>query len=382
MEPLPLTAAIGEYEKQAADVLAAWRAGDANALEFFRKRLPRLLDEKIRWLPKRLTEEELRAIVLDLDDARTATARGYEFADWSALAAFVEAIARRDPAVYPFECAVDAVVDGDVAALRALLDANPDLARARSTRVTHFDPPVHRATLLHYVAANGTEGYRQRTPANAVEVTKTLLDAGAEVDALASLYGGECATMSLLVSSCHPAKAGLQVALVDLLVSYGASLRDTGVGNWVSPVETALVFGYRDAAAALVRHGAPVTLPSAAGLGRADLVRELLPASNALARHRALAIAAQSGEVETTRLLLDAGEDPNRFNPQGTHGHTPPIHQAVWGGHLEVVRLLVERGARLDIRDTIYGGTPLGWAEYGGKDAIAAYLRGVAGVGG
>jgi hypothetical protein len=31
-----------------------------------------------------------------------------------------------------------------------------------------------------------------------------------------------------------------------------------------------------------------------------------------------------------------------------------------------VARLLVARGARLDIRDTIWHGTPLGWAIHGG----------------
>jgi hypothetical protein len=40
-----------------------------------------------------------------------------------------------------------------------------------------------------------------------------------------------------------------------------------------------------------------------------------------------------------------------------------------------VVRLLVERGARLDIKDTGYQSTPLGWAEYGGRKEIAEYLR-------
>ena len=34
-----------------------------------------------------------------------------------------------------------------------------------------------------------------------------------------------------------------------------------------------------------------------------------------------------------------------------------------------------ERGARLDIRDTLFEGTPLGWAEYLGQQAIAEYLR-------
>ena len=55
------------------------------------------------------------------------------------------------------------------------------------------------------------------------------------------------------------------------------------------------------------------------------------------------------------------------------------VTQAALGGHLELVTLLVERGARLDIRDTIYGGTPLGWAEYGNKPEIAEYLRSVGG---
>ncbi|NWF83222.1 MAG: ankyrin repeat domain-containing protein [Bryobacteraceae bacterium] len=373
---LPLTAAIAEYESQAESLLEAWRAGDAGALQFFHAHLPRMLDDRVKWLPKRLSEEELRAAVFDMDDARTAVARGYDFAGWEALAAFAAAIERRDPEVYPFERAVDAVADGDLASLRSLLKEYPGLVRARSKRVTHFDPPVHRATLLHYVAANGTEGYRQRTPGNAVEIATALLDAGAEADALANLYGGECTTLSLLVSSCHPAQAGVQVPLIDLLAARGASLAETGTGNWVSPVETALVFGYRDAAEELVRHGAPLSLPAAAGLGRLKLVRELLPESSELARHRALAIAAQSGEVETTRLLLEAGEDPNRFDPPGTHSHTTPLHQAVWAGHLDVVRLLVARGARLDIRDTIYNSTPLGWAEYGGREEIAALLRG------
>jgi ankyrin repeat protein len=40
------------------------------------------------------------------------------------------------------------------------------------------------------------------------------------------------------------------------------------------------------------------------------------------------------------------------------------------------VRLLVERGARLDIRDTVYDATPLDWAVHGGRTATAEYLRG------
>ena len=49
-----------------------------------------------------------------------------------------------------------------------------------------------------------------------------LLRAGAEVDAVADMYEGKHTTMSMLVSSGHPAKAGLQVALTETLLDFGA----------------------------------------------------------------------------------------------------------------------------------------------------------------
>src|SRR5262249_50554689 len=163
----------------------------------------------------------------------------------------------------------------------------------------------HQATLLHYIAANGVEGHRQKTPKNAVEVAKMLLDAGAEADALASMYGGECTTMSMLVSSCHPAQAGVQVALAETLLDYGAAVEGRGAGAWTSPLMTALAFGYSDAGEALVRRGARVdTLAAAAGLGRLDDAVRLLPSAGGEERHRALALAAQHGRAEIVRLLL------------------------------------------------------------------------------
>src|SRR6185436_7211293 len=114
--------------------------------------------------------------------------------------------AREESPIRRFETAVEAVVDGEVAALERLLRADPGLVRARSSRVTHSDPPEHRSTLLHYVASNGVEGHRQRSPKNAVAVATMLLEAGAEPDALSFAYGGECTTMTLLVSSTPPAR--------------------------------------------------------------------------------------------------------------------------------------------------------------------------------
>ena len=136
--------------------------------------------------------------------------------------------------------------------------------------------------------------------------------------------------MSLLVSSTPPAKAGVQVPLVHVLIDHGAAVTPTGEGHWTSPLITALVFGFADAARALVERGAPVdTLAAAAGLGRIDTCRRMLPSASADDRHRALALAAQLGHPEIVALLIDAGEDPNRFNPPGTHAHSTPLHQAI-----------------------------------------------------
>jgi ankyrin repeat protein len=358
-DQLPYRAALEEYQHQAEALLAALKSADEAAAWRFKWLHPRFRGRPVT---------DVKAATLDIADAQVVVAQEYGFASWVDLAEFTEAV-RRDGPVARFEAAVEAVVSGDVEALRSMLREDPELVRARSTR-------RHHATLLHYLGANGVEGGRQKTPKNAVEVAKLLLDAGAEVDALADMYDNRCTTMSMLVSSCHPAEAGLQVALAETLLDYGAALDGPG-SAWQSAVMTALTFGYLSTAEALARRGAPLNnLPAVAGLGRLDDTARLLPAADSRSRHVALALAAQHGHEDVVRLLLDAGEDPNRYNPDGYHSHATPLHHAAGSNHADVVRLLVERGARLDIQDTVYRGTPLDWAVYGGRTAIADYLRG------
>ena len=119
----------------------------------------------------------------------------------------------------PFDEAVEAIITGNAAALTKLLVAHPDLIKARSRS-------DHKATLLHYVAANGVEDELQKSPKNAAEIARILIEAGAEVDALAETYGGGTnqTTLCLLVSSIHPAAAGVQPALVQVLCDAGAAV--------------------------------------------------------------------------------------------------------------------------------------------------------------
>ena len=355
---LPFRATLAEYQKQAERLYDALQAGDDDARWNFKWMHPRYRSKSVR---------DVDAATLGVGDAQIVVAQEYAFNKWEDLAKFTEAVAREGPIV-TFETAVEAVVGGDLPLIQSILREHPELPHARSAR-------RHHATLLHYIGANGVEGIRQKTPPNAIEITKTLLDAGAEPDAIADLYDNECTTMSMLVSSVHPARAGLQVPLAELLLDHGAAPQGRGTA-WQSPAMTALQFGYLDTARALARRGAaPDTLSAAAGLGLVDEARRRLPIADSKERHIAIALAAQHGNTEIVRMLLDAGEDPNRYNPDGWHSHSTPLHQAIASDHEDVVRLLVERGARTDIKDKVYDGTALGWAVYCERPAIAEWLR-------
>jgi hypothetical protein len=356
-DPLPFRATLEQYQQQADALFDALKSGDEAVEWRFKWGHPRFRGTSV---------DDVRAATLDLSDAQVVVAREYGFENWAHLTAFADSV-KSDGPVVRFETAVDAVVSGDVLRLRSLLHEYPELARARSTR-------RHHATILHYVGANGVEGYRQRTPGNVLDVAQILLDAGTEVDALADMYDEQCTTMSMLVSSSPPDEAGLQTALAEKLLDHGAALDGRG-SKWHSALTTALVFGFLTTAEMLVRRGAQLdNIAPLAGLGRLEETIRLLPTADSESRHIALALAAQHGHVDVVRVLLDAGEDPNRYNPDGFHSHATPMHQAVASDHAHVVRLLADRGARLDIRDTIYQGTPLDWAIYLKRAAIADFL--------
>lgn len=257
-----------------------------------------------------------------------------------------------------FRRAVDLIDSGDVDGLRSHLTNHPALVTQRVT----FEPGYfEHPSLLEFVAENPIR--HGRLPPNIVDVARTVLDAGARAET-----SSVNATLALVASGRIPRECGVQVALVDLLCDYGAdanaAMRDAvGHGEW-------------EAVDALIRRGADVNMSVAAAMGRVEEVRRALPAADGEMRHFALAWAAQYGHADVVRLLLDAGEDPSRYNPRGAHAHSTPLHQAAFAGHLDVVRLLTDRGARLDIRDTIHQGTPLQWAAYVGHADVVEFLRG------
>ena len=287
-----------------------------------------------------------------------------------------------------FSRAVQAIINGDEEGLKALLRADPSLVRERSTA-------RHQATLLHYVAANGTENELQLSPKNAPAIARCLLEAGAEVDAVAPLGGDPrfTTTLCMTVTSAHPWKAGIQPNIVDALVDHDS--RVDGIADEGGPLGCALLFGYTRAAERLVLRGARVdNVIYAAGLGRTDVVRRMVATRtgtggilrrtddwashfsfplprDADAFELALIVAAIHDRLTTVRALLDSGiaVDAAPFC-----GETA-LHFAAHLGCTDVLDELLARGADSSVVDTRKKKTPAQWAMEGGFPEIAKRLE-------
>jgi len=110
-------------------------------------------------------------------------------------------------------------------------------------------------------------------------------------------------------------------------------------------------------------------------LERWDDVTRLVQTANAREKQMGLVLAALNGKAEALARLIPLGVDLNAPSAD-LYSHATALHHAVYSGSLEAVKVLVEAGASLDTKDSIYGGTPLDWAEHGKHAEIADYLRG------
>jgi ankyrin repeat protein len=271
-----------------------------------------------------------------------------------------------------FQQAVLAMDAGDVNQLKQMLQDNPELASERlrspgswltnqigNALDTFFKDPY----LLWFVSEDAVRN--KSLPSNIATIAAIIIEK-AKTEKAECLQEQLDYAIRLVAWSWVARECGVQIDLLDVMIDAGAST--DGVSD------DALVNGNFAAAEHLIKRGAKLTLPTALCLGRwneADLL-----ASIAIDKQKqfSLVLAALNGKAEAVTKLIRYGVNINEPS-EHLYSHATALHHAVWSGSLDTVKLLVDAGAKLDTKDTIYDGTPLDWAEYAKKDEIAIFLR-------
>lgn len=357
---LPLVAepSLDIYAEKAISLVNACRSNHEDCLQHILKYHPN---------PDQITALNSPATNFSIVDAQIVLAREHGFDNYEAFSRHIGCMLDNTSEIYLFEKAADAIIAGHCDTLFTLIEAQPEIVHRRSSR-------NHQATLLHYIAANGVENFRHYTPQNALEVTDILLRSGAQPDATARIYGQYwCTTLNLLVSSIHPAQAGVQAELVAKLVAYGAAVN--GIHDDCAPLFSAIFFHRQAAVGELIQCGARIdNIIAAAATGdlakvseyvgpgcklKADAGQTRIPWLGApLAPERAVEVAfvlaAMHNQCEIVSFFLEKGIDPGvRDLRQWT-----ALHWAAYYGYSEILQILLARKAPLEARNE-FGGTVL-----------------------
>ncbi len=207
--------------------------------------------------------------------------------------------------------------------------------------------PTGTSTPLHDVAAFGT-----------VAEAQALLDEGADVDARDA--DGRTPLYQAANFNDDP-------GMIQLLVDAGADTEAKSMMFGRTPLHQAVQFGSAPVVEALLDQGANIEAEDDRGSRPLDMVLfndslemvELLLARGADPNAKPyLLSAARSGNPGLARLLLDNGGNTEFINAAGETA----LHHAAMNDFLEVVRVLLDRGADIEARDDVIRRTALLYA--------------------
>jgi ankyrin repeat protein len=230
---------------------------------------------------------------------------------------------------------------GDVDALRAWLERAPDSVNARGG-IRDWEPLLYacysRITLPQ---------------SDALGVVRLLLDHGADPNAH-YLWGGQYRFTALTGVFGEGEGGPISLPehpnwepLAELIIAHGGQAEVLSEGD---RFRFAVMNGDRDTA--LPMHAANSALAAELLRDQADLLHD----------------AAGNNRLGAVAVLLDIGAASN------CQTYCAPLHEAADSGHLEMAKLLIERGANPALRDVSYNGTAVGWARYNGNDDVADYI--------
>src|SRR5712691_2446873 len=259
---------------------------------------------------------------------------------------------------------VTAAKQGDRAAVRSLLNGIPQkvIAGPEGTAALVWAASRNDAEMVGLLIGAGadvksanefgaTALYAAAANPDAA-ITGKLLAAGA--DANAALLSGETALM-------EAARRG-NLDIVRVLLSAKANPNAQEANGGQSALMWAVAQHHSAVVEELVRRGADVKAGSKTGF-------------------TPLMFAAQQGDVDSARILISAGANPNEVRPKSGNSYTPLIIASAMG-HAKVAELLLDKGAdpnvidargytslHLVVRDSDYG------IDLTGKDKIVKIVK-------
>jgi ankyrin repeat protein len=284
----------------------------------------------------------------------------------------------RDPSGKAFQTTalIEAAGEGRPETVRLLLDAGADPSLANGEG---FAPlmgaalrgqlEVLRLLLARGAAAdaahphNGWTAFHHACFESQVECAEALARAGCDVGIKAK-YGGKTG-IELADGEGHGEVAARLRAVA------GEQLRAAGPSPAPMPAAVSADEGVVDqlAQAAAEGDGAAVARLLAVG-GDPNALLPLRNVSGGVAQTTALGAAVEYDRLEAARLLLDAGADPSLV---GGDGSTPLMFAAATG-HLQMLRLLLARGAPVDTVRPAGGSTAFHHACYNNQAECAEAL--------
>jgi ankyrin repeat protein len=348
-----------------------------------------------------------------LTEAQFNIARLYGFASWPRLRAYVDSL----EAIGQLKQAIDT---NDLKRAKALMTANPALHRAplgynkngpltwvAECRVPWAPPAPERLAMAEWMIDNGSDVHqggdgplmRAALSGHRIPMMELLVSRGANVNALWNDY---CPIVFAPCESVDPAALqwlldhGANPNCADPQRKYPDTALDFVIGTYARSKELGTCIDILLSAGGVTKYNIPAVLKLLRG--RLDLLAEDLDAAPALLYRRfagldfgstgarrlklrgatLLHLAAEYGNVDAAKLLLDRGADVNAratLDESGIGGQTPIFHAVTqfgdWG--LPVAQLLTDRGADLTVRVKLPGHyqrpdefvecTPLGYAQ-------------------
>jgi ankyrin repeat protein len=256
---------------------------------------------------------------------------------------------------------------------------SPLLYAARDGRIDIVQTLVAAKADVNQADANGITPLINAITNNHVEVARFLIENGADVNA--SDWYGRTPLWSAVETRNQDFDANTQensidrapfVGLIKLLIERGANvnartkevppfkrhfLRVTGSLSWVdftgqTPFLTAALAGDVTVMRLLLEHGADPNIPTIQG------TTALMAAAGINWVFYQTYDEGPKALLEAVQLCYQLGMDVNAVNSMGLTA----LHGAANRGSDDIIRFLVEKGAKLDVKDK-EGRTPLAWAE-------------------